>query len=281
MATAPRKGLNRARKLGSADDIGGISQYTIASGYATALGVGDLVKLSGTADNIEVGTNAAYNLGVFLSCTYLDPNTGYERIIDYWPAGQTSPNQTVTALVVDDPNATFKVICDNPLGDMKVGQFYALTLAAPDANTHRSQMTLNNVVTETGTGSVTTILSGLAAGNHTFNISTSVNTTPVTITMTSTTTETQLLAALNAVPGIKASVNASDYLVVSTTDGGNMILADGTATPLASTGLLVAAGTYTAYVAKSAAAVKIIQLTDTTNQVVEVCLVNHELQANR
>ncbi len=280
MATAPRKGLNRARKLGSADDIGGISQYTIASGYATALGVGDLVKLSGTADNIEVGTNAAYNLGVFLSCTYLDPNTGYERIIDYWPAGQTSPNQTVTALVVDDPNATFKVICDNPLGDMKVGQFYALTLAAPDANTHRSQMTLNNVVTKTGTASAATTLSGLT-GTNTFNISTSVNTTAVTISMTSSTTTTQLLAALNAVPGILASLNTSGYLVVSTTDGGNLILADGTGTPLASTGLLVAAGTYTAYVAKSAAAVKIIQLTDTTNQVVEVCLVNHELQANR
>lgn len=283
MATAPRKGLNRARKLGSGPDDQGVSQYTIASGYSTALGVGDLVKLSGTADNIVVGANSAYNLGQFLGVQYLDPNTGLTRITDYWPASQTS-TQPVTALVVDDPNATFNVICSNPIGDMKVGLFYAMTLTAPDSITHRSNMLLNNTVTKTGSLAVTgTNNAGLAglANNDTFSISTSVNTTPVVITIVTNQTPAQLVALIEAVPGITASLNGSSYLVVSTTDGGSLILADGTGTPLADSTLLAVAGTTTASVAKASSAVKVVSLVDTTNYVVEVCLTNQELQANR
>jgi hypothetical protein len=245
--------------------------------------VGDLVKLTGTADNIAVGANSAYNLGQFLGVQYLDPNTGYERITDYWPASQTSA-QPIVALVSDDPKATYNLITTNPIGDMPVGQFYAMTLTAPDSITHRSTMLLNNTVTKTGavavTGTNNAAISGLANGDA-FTIHTSVNTTPVTITIVTNQTPTQLLALLNAVPGITASLNGSSYLVVSTTDGGSLVLTDGSGTPLADSSLLTTAGTYTAYVAKSASAVKVVSFVDLTNQVVEVCLTNQELQNNR
>lgn len=285
MATAPRKGLNRARKLGSGPDNEGVTGYTIASGYSTALGIGDLVKLSGTSMNVAVGANSTYNIGVFLGCQFTDPNTGYTRITDYWPASQTVPSgQIATALVVDDPNATYNVICSNPIGDMASGGLYAMNLTAPDATTHRSTMTLNNTVTKTGslavTGTNNAALTGLTNGAA-FNISTSVNTTPVTITIVTNQTPAQLLALLNAVPGVVASLNGSSFLVVSTTDGGSLILADGTSTPLASSNLLTTAGTYTATVAKSASSVKVVKIIDSANKVVEVCLTNHEFVDNR
>jgi hypothetical protein len=283
MATAPRKGFNKARKVGSGPDNASLSTYTIASGYSTALGVGDLVQLTGTADNIQVGANSAYNLGVFQGVYFVDPITNKPNFNNYWPASQTSVG-TITAYVMDDPQATYNMITVNPIGDMKTGLFYPVTLTAPDSNTHRSTMLVNNQVTETGslavTGTNNAALSGLQNGSA-FNISTSVNTTPVTITIITNQTPAQLLALLNAVPGITASLNGSSYLVVSTTDGGSLILADGTHTPLASSSLLVVAGTYLASVSKSASAVKIVKIIDTTNNVVEVCLTNDELLNNR
>jgi hypothetical protein len=283
MATAPRQGLNVSRELGSGPFNGSQSAYTLASGYGTALAVGDLVKLSGTGSNIQVGANSTYNLGVVQGFKYVDPSTGYERIIDYWPASQTSTG-TVETYVVDDPDITYNVICNNPIGDMAIGLFYPLTLSAPNSLTRRSTMQLNNVVTETGslavTGTNNAGLTGLQNGSA-FNISTSVNTTPVTITVITNQTPAQLLALLNAVPGITASLNGSNFLVVSTTDGGSLILADGTHTPLASSSLLTTAGTYTASVAKSASAVKVVKIIDTVNNVVEVVLTNHELLNNR
>lgn len=282
MATAPRQGLNRYRKVGSGPDDSGITSYSLASGYATALAVGDLVKLAGVGMNIAVGANSAFNLGVVQAFRYVDPSSGLERITDYWPAAQTSTG-AVETLVIDDPDVTYNIICNNPIGDMAAGLFYPLTLSAPNSLTRRSTMQLNNVVTETGslavTGTNNAGLTGLQNGSA-FNISTSVNTTPVTITVITNQTPAQLLTLLNAVPGISASLNGSSFLVVSTTDGGSLILADGTHTPLASSSLLTTAGTYTASVAKANAAVKIVKIIDSVNNVVEVILVNQELNNN-
>ena len=281
MATAPRKGLNKARRLGSAPDNAGLSEYKIASGYGTALGAGDLVKIT-TDGTIIRGTNAAYNIGVLHSVHYYDAAT--KRIIDsgYWPASQTSP-QPITCLVMDDPSATYHVKCSSPLGDMVVGDFYPMALNTPDAATMRSTMLLNNTATRTGTLAVTgtnnAALAGLA-NNDTFSVSTSVNTTPVVITIVTNQTPAQLLALLNAVPGISASLNGSNYLVLTATDGGDIILADGTGTPLTDSNLIGAAGTITPVVAKNASAVKVVSIVDVDNRVVEVALTNDELRAN-
>ncbi len=283
MATAPRKGYNPARSVGSGADNKGLSEYTIASGYSTALGTGDIVALTGTADNIAVGANSAYNLGVFHAVTYTDPTTGRLLITDYWPASQVATD--AKALVMDAPQATFNAICTNPIGDMVVGTFYATTLTAPDSFTHRSSQMVNNTVAKTGSLAVTgTNNAGLAglANSDAFAISTSVHTTPVTITIVTNQTPAQLLALLNAVPGISAALNSSThYLTITVTDGGDLILADGTGTPLADSNLVSVAGTFTPNVAKASSAVKIVKIIDTVNYVVEVCLTNEELQDNR
>jgi len=281
MATAPRKGFNRARSLGSGTDYQGLSEYTIASGYNTALGVGDAVKLT-TDGSIIQATNSASTLGVFMGCRYIDTNNRIQ-ITDYWPASQTS-TEPVTALVVDNPLATWKVRTAGTISTSVTipGALYPMTLTAPDSTTHRSNMVVNNVATVTGslavTGTNNAGLSGLANGDA-FTIKSSVANSAATITIVTNQTPAQLLALLNAVSGISASLNASNYLVVVATDGGNIVLTDGSGTPLADSTLLTTAGTTTATVAQSAAMVQVVRmpsLQDIADGVLEVTLVNNK-----
>lgn len=281
MATAPRKGFNRSRNQGSGASTQGLSEYTIASGYATALGTGDPVKLT-TDGSIIQATNSASTLGVFQGCRYID-SSGRIQIQKYWPASQTS-TETVTALVADEALATWRVKTAGTISTSVTipGALYPMVLTAPDATTGRSQMTVNNIATVTGslavTGTNNAGLTGLA-NSDAFQIKSSVANTNTTITIVTNQTPAQLLALLNAVPGISASLNASNYLVVVATDGGNIVLTDGSGTPLADSSLLAAAGTTTATVAQSAAMVEVVRmpsLQDITDGVLEVMLVNNK-----
>lgn len=281
MATGTLTGLTPARKVGSAPDNKGLNEYTIASGYATALAAGDPVKLS--SGTIIKSTNGVNALGVVFSFHYFDDNT--KRIIDnhYWPASQTS-TQTITALVLDDPNATFLVKANAPVTNVKIGNLYALDLTtAPDSNIGRSKVTATIIPTITGslavTGTNNAALTGLTNG-ATFSIKSTVANVATNVTIVTNQTPAQLVALLNAVPGIKASLNGSNFLVVTTTDGGDIVLVDGTSTPLASSNLLAVAGTYTGTVAAGSALVEVVKVVDTDNNVLEVILSRHQFRDN-
>lgn len=64
--------------------------------------------------------------------------------------------------------------------------------------------------------------------------------TPVTIQINPTDTSVELLAALNAVPGLTASLDANGHLVMQPTDGGDIKVVDTAGTPLATMGVTVA-----------------------------------------
>lgn len=93
-------------------------QYPIASGYATAIAVGDVVQLvdntnvvtiekqSGTGDD----TTAIDIAGIFMGCTYTDPNLGYVVHSSQWPASTVASD--AMAYVVDDPNVLFEIQAD-------------------------------------------------------------------------------------------------------------------------------------------------------------------------
>ena len=279
MATAPRLGLTPAKTVGSGPDNKGLTEYTIANGYATALGTGDPVKLT-TDGSIIRASNSADTIGVFHGVTYVD-STGRIQIQKYWPASTTSLVTPVTALVMDNPTASYFAVCASPVAITTNGDLYPMNLTAPNSSTGRSQMTVNNTPTKTGslavTGTNNAALTGLTNGAA-FNISSSVAATVTTITIVTNQTPAQLLALLNAVPGITASLNASNFLVVATTDGGKLVLADGTSTPLASSNLLAVAGTYAATVSAGSDMVKVLKVIDTVNNVVEVKLSEHSLE---
>ena len=277
MATAPRKGLNPARKIGSGADNGGMTEYNIASGYNTALGTGDLVKLH-TDGTIIRGTNSADNLGMFGGCFYVD-SLGKPQYQKYWPASQTSTVQP-TALVMDNPDSTFHIVADGTVAQVLPGKIYAMNLETPDSATGRSQMTVKVLATSTGSTdlSANVDIPGTTAWNtnDTFTVCSSAGESATTITITASMTITQLLAALNAVTNISASLTSAGYVKISATNGYSLILADGTGTPLADDATLIgAAGTTAPTVSAGSSAVQVVKVVDTDNYVLECRLSNH------
>lgn len=143
MATGAKKGLNPARKLGSAPDNKGLNTYTIASGYATALGQGDPVKL--VSGSLQRGTNNADgSIGVFQGVRYTD-SEGNIKYSNYWPASTVATE--IEALVMDDPSATFTAVADAAVTSVNPGDIYALNISNADAFTKQSTMTVDVAAT--------------------------------------------------------------------------------------------------------------------------------------
>lgn len=280
MATAPRKGFNLARKVGSSAMAGGLTPYTIATGYATGLGVGDLVKLT-TDGSIIKGTNSAGNLGVFQGVTYTD-SLGNVKIEKQWPASTTATN--IEALVSDDPLLTYHVKADGPIPAAVVypGLMFAMNLDAVDTATGRSQMTVNTIPTITGDVDISAMtdlvdaggVAGLA-GSDAFTIrTTNPANSATTITITDPMTPAALLALLNAVDGIEASIEAgTGFLKIQSTDGYLITTASTVGAPIAdffTATSHTAAGTKAVSIASSA--VKVVSIPDRDNYVMEVAL---------
>lgn len=101
-------GLKPINLIGGQVFAGATRQIPIASGYATNLLNGDVVKLvsDGTLEK-DAGTTTATPVGVFLGCKYTDPNLGYELYSQYYPANTVASD--IVAYVADDPDQLFKV----------------------------------------------------------------------------------------------------------------------------------------------------------------------------
>jgi len=100
-------GLIPINLIGGQVFAGSTRQIPIATNSATAIFYGDVVKLlaSGTIGK-DTGTDAATPVGVFLGCTYTDPVYGV-TFRQFYPG--TTNISDITAYVLDDPDALFKV----------------------------------------------------------------------------------------------------------------------------------------------------------------------------
>lgn len=87
------------------------NEYSIASGYGTAIFEGDWVALT-DADgrNLERAAAAATVVGVFAGCKYVDPS-GEIKFSNQWPASQVATE--IVAYVFDDPQLVFEMQIDN------------------------------------------------------------------------------------------------------------------------------------------------------------------------
>lgn len=100
-----------------------IIDIPINSGYAQNIGYGDLVAIDSTGGLIRVDiVSGAYNtfafppIGVFVGCSYTDPNLGYYLENQWWPAN-TIANDAM-AKVVNDPDVVLKAALTDALGNM-------------------------------------------------------------------------------------------------------------------------------------------------------------------
>jgi adhesin HecA-like repeat protein len=100
-------GLKPVNLIGGQVFAGSTRLMAIASGEGTSIYYGDAVKLSGGYITRDPADSAMTPVGVFLGCTYTDPNSNQKVFKQYFPAGTVASD--IKAYVVDDPDTLFKV----------------------------------------------------------------------------------------------------------------------------------------------------------------------------
>ena len=104
-------GLKPVNLIGGQVFAGSTRLMQIASGYATNIFYGDLVKRvsSGTIE-LDAGTTTATPCGIFLGVQFTNGSTGQVQQQQFYPASQSIKSGTqIFAVVADDPDTLFQV----------------------------------------------------------------------------------------------------------------------------------------------------------------------------
>jgi hypothetical protein len=104
-------GLRPVNLIGGQVFAGSTRMMEIASGYATSIFYGDLVKrVSGGTIEKDTGTTTATPSGVFLGVSFTNSSTGQVQQQQFYPASQAIKSGTkIFAVVADDPDTLFQV----------------------------------------------------------------------------------------------------------------------------------------------------------------------------
>jgi hypothetical protein len=105
-------GLKPVNLIGGQVFAGSTRLMEIASGYATNIFYGDLVKRvsDGTIEK-DVGTATATPNGIFLGVSFTNASTGQVQQQQFYPASQAIASGTkIFAVVADDPDTLFQVV---------------------------------------------------------------------------------------------------------------------------------------------------------------------------
>jgi len=125
--TASPYGLKAVNHIGGTPYAGSTRLLPIASGYATNIYNGSVVAIV-AAGTVEIVTNLGNNadafpagvVGVFVGCTYTDPNLGTVVFRNNWPTGTVADD--AQAYIVDDPDVIFMAQADGAVTQVDLGQ---------------------------------------------------------------------------------------------------------------------------------------------------------------
>ena len=154
-------GLKPINLIGGQVFAGATRLMQIASGYATNIFYGDLVKRisDGTIEK-DVGTATATPCGVFLGVSFTNASTGQVQQQQFYPASQSIKSGTlIFAVVADDPDTLFQVVsCSSgstvaAMGISAIGNNIELIQNAGSTTTGNSAVAINE-----GTQAVTSTL---------------------------------------------------------------------------------------------------------------------------
>ena len=125
--TASPYGLKAVNHIGGTPYAGSTRLLPIASGYGTNIYNGSVVSIvaAGTVEIVtDLGNNAdafpAGVIGVFVGCTYTDPNLGTVVFRQNWPTGTVADD--AQAYIVDDPDVIFMAQADGAVTQADLGQ---------------------------------------------------------------------------------------------------------------------------------------------------------------
>lgn len=192
-------GLKPVNLIGGQVFAGATRLMEIASGYATSIFYGDLVKrISDGTIQKDTGTTTATPCGVFLGVSFTNQSTGQIQQQQYYPASQAiASGSKIFAVVADDPDTLFQVVsCSSGttvagMGISAIGNNIALIQTAGSTTTGNSKVAIDegtqdttntlpiriiDVVRETATGADTFVefIVKINATMHQYNNSTGV-----------------------------------------------------------------------------------------------------------
>jgi len=150
-------GLKPVNLIGGQVFAGATRLMQIASGYATNIFYGDLVKrvADGTIEK-DTGTTAATPCGIFLGVQFVNASTGQVQQQQYYPASQAiKSGSQIFAVVADDPDTLFQVVsCSGttvvaPMGISAIGNNIALIQNAGSTTTGNSKVAIDEGTQDT------------------------------------------------------------------------------------------------------------------------------------
>jgi len=125
-STAAPYGLKPVNLIGGQPFAGSTRHIKIASGYDTNIFNGSVVSIvaAGTIEIVAtVGSNSAVfpagTVGVFVGCSYTDPNTKQKLFSQHFPADTVASD--AVAYVVDNPETVFQAQADASVAQAGLG----------------------------------------------------------------------------------------------------------------------------------------------------------------
>jgi hypothetical protein len=149
--TAAPYGLRPVNLIGGQPYAGSTRLIKIANAYAANLFYGQPVSVNAAGVVVaETGTTAVAAtgvVGVFVGCTYTDPNLKYKVFKQYWPTGTVATD--AFAYVVDDPDVVMQGQAGGAITQADLGANIALGTSAGSTDT-------GNATTPLGASAATT-----------------------------------------------------------------------------------------------------------------------------
>jgi hypothetical protein len=169
-------GLKPVNLIGGQVFAGSTRLMEIASGYATSIFYGDLVKRisDGTIEK-DTGTTTATPVGIFLGVSFTNQSTGQIQQQQYYPASQAiASGSKIFAVVADDPDNNIALIQN--AGSTVSGNSQVAIDEGTQATTNTLPIRIIDVVRETATGADTFVefIVKINATMHQYNNSTGV-----------------------------------------------------------------------------------------------------------
>ena len=158
--TASPYGLKAVNHIGGTPYAGSTRLLPIASGYGTNIYNGSVISIvaAGTVEIVtDLGNNAdvfpAGVIGVFVGCTYTDPNLGTVVFRNNWPTGTVASD--AQAYIVNDPDVIFMAQADAAVTQADLGQNTHLA-AAQSTTTGSTQNGNSNTAVDATTATTAT-----------------------------------------------------------------------------------------------------------------------------
>jgi hypothetical protein len=142
-------GLKPVNLIGGQVFAGSTREVPIQYGSSVSIYYGDFVRvIRGNAMRLGITTDGTAQgmVGIFLGCSYTNPQTKQKQFAQYWPGGTLAGD--AVAIICDDPDTVFKaVVCSSGStvasgSYAMIGQNYGVLDNTGSANTGNSAVAL-------------------------------------------------------------------------------------------------------------------------------------------